>query len=133
MTDALYKLAPNNCYSSVKIISDNIVRKDPVKYRTPQKLHNASKPQMKQYKPSVSKYAERNVRGLALIITDEEKKEAESFKIDDARLAFNRKPKEQDDAKEIENSEAEEQDDDNMNLRKEESDDIEVEEKKEVP
>merc|ERR1712218_115401 len=79
MTSALYKLAPNLCYSNVKIVPDNIVRKVTDKYRTPQKLHEASKPLMKQYKPSVFKHAERNVRGLALITT-EEKKKAESFK-----------------------------------------------------
>ena len=71
----------------------------------------------------------RNVRGLALIITAEENKKAESFKIDDARLAFNRIPEEQNDVKEIQNSEAEDNVDDDTNSMKEESDNIEVEEK----
>ena len=126
MTSALNKLAPNLLYSSVKITPNNVVR-------TPQKLHENSKPLIKQHKPSVFKYAKRNVRGLALIITTEEKKKAESFKIDDVRLAFNRPPEEHNDVEEIQNSEAEDNDDDNTNLKKEGSDDMEVEEKNEDP
>ena len=122
MTSALNKLAPNLLYSSVKITPNNVVR-------TPQKLHENSKPLIKQHKPSVFKYAKRNVRGLALIITAEEKKKTESFKIDDARLAFNRIPEDQNDVKEIQNSEAEDNVDDDTNSMKEESDNMEVEEK----
>ena len=122
MSSALNKLAPNLRYSSVKTIPNNIVR-------TPQKLHENSKPLIKQHKPSVFKYAKRNVRGLALIITAEEKKKTESFKIDDARLAFNRIPEEQNDVKEIQNSEAEDNVDDDTNSMKEESDNMEVGEK----
>ena len=39
------------------------------------------------YKPSEFRYTERNVRGLALLVAAEDKKDAENINIDDLRLS----------------------------------------------
>ena len=66
---------------SVKKDSDNYVRKVTIKYRVPQKCPAI------EYKPSVFRYTERNVRGLALLMAAEDRKNAENINIDDLRLS----------------------------------------------
>ena len=64
---------------SVKLDLDNVVRKVTVKYKLPQKGDTLD------LTPMPYKYAERNVRGLALVITAQERKEVEIINIDDLR------------------------------------------------
>ena len=64
---------------SVKVDPDNLVRKVTVKYKLPQKGNTL------ELQPQVYKYAERNVRGLALIVTAEERRKNEEIQIDDSR------------------------------------------------
>ena len=67
--------------------TDKHVRKVTLKYRTPQKCA------AREYKPTVFKYTERNVRGLALLVTAEERKNSENINLDDIRLSTKqRKP-----------------------------------------
>ena len=67
---------------TVKIDEDNIVRKVTLKYRVPQKCT------VREYKPTVFKYTERNVRGLALLVTAEERQNSENINLDDIRLSM---------------------------------------------
>ena len=62
---------------SVKTDEDNFVRKVTVKYKLPSKGNTLD------YEPQPFKYAERNVRGLALVVTAEERKQTEAIDIDD--------------------------------------------------
>ena len=62
---------------SVKTDSDGLIRKATVKYKLP------SKGDTMELKTQPYKYAERNVRGLALIVTAEERKQSEAIDIDD--------------------------------------------------
>ena len=65
---------------SVKVDPDNVVRKVTEKYKVRQKGDAA------KYEPNVYKYLERNVRGLAMLVTVEERKNLESINLDDLRL-----------------------------------------------
>ena len=69
--------------SSVKTDTDNIVRKVTIKYKLPQSGLNHN------LVPSAYKYAERNVRNLALVVTAQECEEIETINIDEVR-ALNR-------------------------------------------
>ena len=69
--------------SSVKTDPDNIVRKVTIKYKLPQSGLN------QELVPSTYKYAERNVRNLALVVTAQECEEIETINIDEIR-ALNR-------------------------------------------
>ena len=62
---------------SVKIDEDNIVRKVVVKYKLRQTANRNS---------NIFKYAERNVRGLALLISVQERAETENFDFDKLRF-----------------------------------------------
>ena len=64
---------------SVKVDPDNVVRKVTVKYKLPQKGDTLD------LVPMPNKFAERNVRGLALVITAQEREEVESVNLDDLR------------------------------------------------
>ena len=66
---------------SVKTDSDNAVRKVTVKYKLPQKGDTMD------LVPMPYKFAERNVRGLALVITAQERAEVERVNLDDLRSA----------------------------------------------
>ena len=61
---------------SVKVDKDDLVRKATVKYKLPQEGNNL------QLKTQPYKYTERNVRGLALVMTAEERQLAETTPID---------------------------------------------------
>ena len=65
---------------SVKTDPDNVVRKVTIKYKLAQK---GDTPDLV---PMHYKYAERNVRGLALVVTAQERKEIESIDLDDLRF-----------------------------------------------
>ena len=67
---------------SVKTDPDKVVRKVTVRYKLPQRTTGDD------YIPTVTKYTERNVRGLALLVTAEERKESEILSIDDSRFKF---------------------------------------------
>ena len=67
--------------ATAKEDTDKYVRKVTLKYRTPQKCD------AEEYKPTVFKYTERNVRGLALLVTAEERKNSENINLDDIRLS----------------------------------------------
>ena len=69
--------------SSVKTDSDNIVRKVTIRYKLTQPGLN------QDLVPSTYKYAERNVRNLALVVTAQECEEIEAINIDEVR-ALNR-------------------------------------------
>ena len=64
---------------SVKVDPDNVVRKVTVKYKLPQKGDTLD------LVPMPYKFAERNVRGLALVMTAQERAEVESVNLDDLR------------------------------------------------
>ena len=66
---------------STKVNSDKYVRKVTIKYRVPQKCAPIV------YKPSAFRYTEKNVRGLALLVAAEDRKDAENINIDDLRLS----------------------------------------------
>ena len=111
---------------SVKKDPDNVVRKVTVKYRTEQKCD------AKQYKPSAFKYTERSVRGLALLVTAEDRKNSEKINIDEVRLCLDKYPKYEwdDDKKTVkwsQNSENNSNDDEN-NVGNEDNDVQEVDE-----
>ena len=75
---------------SVKTDADKIIRKATVKYRLQLKCDDMKKslfPTVK-YRPSDYKYIERNVRGLALLITAEDRKSTENINIDNVRLSM---------------------------------------------
>ena len=74
---------------AVKLDEDNIVRKVTVRYKLKQRNNSPA------YSPTVNKYTERNVRGLALLITAEERKETENINIDDYRFSVPRNKKQQ--------------------------------------
>ena len=95
--------------SSVKTDPDNIVRKVTIKYKLPQSGLNHD------LVPSAYKYAERNVRNLALVVTAQECEEIEAINIDEVR-ARNR-PKETEDYTPLD----EENDVPNDNFRNEEA------------
>ena len=63
--------------SRVKVDEDGIVRKVTVRYRLPKSDENV---------PRQFKYVERNVRGLALVMTAQEKNKFEEQMIDDRRF-----------------------------------------------
>ena len=65
--------------SAVKTDSDKIVRKVTIKYKLPQSSFNHD------LFPSPYKYAERNVRNLALVATAQECEEIEAINIDEIR------------------------------------------------
>ena len=62
---------------AVKVDEDELVRKVTLKYRTPQKCDTSE--EVINYKPSAFKYTQRNVRGLALLVTAEERKKSENI------------------------------------------------------
>ena len=65
---------------SVKLDPDNVVRKVTIKYKLPQPKDQV------EFQPRPYKYAERNVRGLALVVTAQERSEVDDFDLDDARF-----------------------------------------------
>ena len=65
--------------STVQTDADNIVRKVTIKYKLPQSGLNH------ELVPSAYKYAERNVRNLALVVTAQECEEIEAINIDEVR------------------------------------------------
>lgn len=67
---------------SVKVDTDKIVRKVTVRYKLPQRSSGSD------YVPTVTKYTERNVRGLALLVTAEERKATESSSFDNTRFQY---------------------------------------------
>ena len=68
--------------SSVKTDSDGVVRKVTVKYKLNQPKNTGV-----NYSESPYKYAERNVRGLALLITAQEKRDTEGVDTDILRTS----------------------------------------------
>ena len=64
---------------TVKTDTDNIVRKITIKYKLPQSGLNHD------LVPSAYKYAERNVRNLALVVTAQECEQIEAINIDEVR------------------------------------------------
>ena len=61
---------------SVKVDPDKVVRKVTVRYKLKQKTGE------EEYTPTVTKYVERHVRGLALLVTAEERKNLEEIDVD---------------------------------------------------
>ena len=74
---------------AAKVDEDKLVRKVTLKYRTPQKW--STREEVEKYKPTVFKYTERNVRGLALLVTTEDRKKSENINLDDIRLSVKQK------------------------------------------
>ena len=70
--------------SSVQTDPDNVVRKVTVRYKLPQNSDNPS-----SYSPNPYKYAERNVRGLALVVTAQERNKVENIDLDTNRFDKN--------------------------------------------
>ena len=100
---------------SVKVDPDNVVRKVTVKYKLPQKGDTLD------LVPMPYKFAERNVRGLALVITAQEREEVESVNLDDLRSD-----------KQIETV-SNRTDDENNQSREDHEDDDNVEETQDLP
>ena len=67
---------------TVKEDSDKVVRKVTIKHKIPQKC-----PAREYKKSKLYKYTERNVRGLALLVTKEEREKSENINLDDIRLS----------------------------------------------
>ena len=65
---------------SVKVDQDKVVRKVIVRYKLQQRKSG------EDYLPTVTKYTERNVRGLALLVSAEERNEAGSKNVDYMRF-----------------------------------------------
>ena len=98
---------------SVKTDADKIIRKATIKYRLQLKCDDMKKslfPTVK-YRPSDYKYIERNVRGLALLITAEDRKSTENINIDNVRLSLKKPSKNPNEAEDerIEDVEAEDE------------------------
>ena len=81
---------------SVKVDPDDVVRTVTVKYKLKQKTPKTPE-EVEKYTPTVTKYAERNVRGLALLVTAEEREEIEKIDLDFLRFKFPKKPSNHDD------------------------------------
>ena len=78
---------------SVKIDDDKVVRKATIKYRLQKKCDDMKKslfPTVK-YRPGEYKYIERSVRGLALLVTSEDRKKSEEIDIDVLRQTMKKK------------------------------------------
>ena len=69
--------------ASVKKDDDDVVRKVTVKYKLAQPKDQVD------YQAKPYKYAERNVRGLALIVTAQERKDVEGIEVDEIRFDKN--------------------------------------------
>ena len=69
--------------ASVKKDDDDVVRKVTVKYKLAQPKDQVD------YQAKPYKYAERNVRGLALIVTAQERKDVEGIDVDEIRFDKN--------------------------------------------
>ena len=76
---------------NAKVDSDKHVRKVTIKYRVPQKC------QAIKYKPSVFRYTERNVRGLALLVAAEDKEKTENINVDNLRHSISETSDQEDD------------------------------------
>ena len=79
----------------MKLDPDNVTRKVTVMYKVPQKT------QGEDYKSSPFKYAPRSVRGLALLMTVEEKDQIESIDLESVRSQL--KTKDSSDIPNVEN------------------------------
>ena len=76
---------------SVKVDPDNVVRTVTVKYKLKQKKKKKETDDIRNYSPTATKYVERNVRGLALLVTAEERKQIEKVDLDLLRFNFPKK------------------------------------------
>ena len=94
---------------SVKVDPDNVVRTVTMKYKLKQKIPKTPE-DVKKYTPTVTKYVERNVRELTLLVTAEKRQEIENIDLDYLKFKFSKKPSNQnheddDEATEGENNE----------------------------
>ena len=110
---------------TVKTDPDKVVRKVTVKYKLKQKKD--PKDPMK-FLPLVYKYCERNVRGLALIMTKEERNQIENIDLDELRFRFPRRSEK----KKNNNSNNEEEADQNIPDVNDDDDEINSEDDREV-
>ena len=114
---------------TIKKDPDGVVRKVTVRYKLKQKKDDDD---VKKYIPSATKYTERNVRGLALLITAEERKETEDLNIDELRFRFPKKTEVEERNSESDDEKKEtDNDDDDDKQEEKENEETETEEKKE--